>query len=213
MIRINLLPHREEKKKQRRREFAVMMVLAAFAGGLIVILVGQFIDGLISAQNGRNTFIEAENKKLDEQIKEIASLKQEIDQLKARQQAVEDLQSDRNLPTLMLDDLVRFTPEGIYLRGIKQDGLKVNLTGLAQSNERVSEFLRNLSGATQWINSPELIEIKTQVANSGPVSRSKLFEFSLNVNLKRPGAKPAADGKPPQDGAKPAAPTAPKSAS
>jgi type IV pilus assembly protein PilN len=199
-IRINLLPHREEKKKQRRRDFAIQAALVALAGGLVVILVGQFIEGMISKQVARNNFIEQENKRLDEQIKEIASLKQEIEALKARQTAVEDLQSDRNLPTILLDELVRLTPEGIYLRSIKQEGLKVTVTGMSQSNERVSEYLRNLGGTSQWIGSPELVEIKAAAdavrSGSSAPRGSKLFDFNLNFALKRPGAdKDKADEK------------------
>jgi type IV pilus assembly protein PilN len=206
MIRINLLPHREEKKKQRRRDFTVRAFLSLIGAGLVVLLVGQIIDAMISNQNGRNEFIRAENKKLDEQIKEIATLKQEIEALKARQQAVEDLQADRNLPVHLLDELVKQTPEGIYLKQIKQEALKVNVVGFAQSNERVSEYLRNLGNASQWLDTPELIEIKAaQVpVQAGRAGASRnLFEFGLNVNLKRPRG---ADTQP--DGKKPGAPAA-----
>jgi type IV pilus assembly protein PilN len=216
MIRINLLPHREEKKKQRRRDFAVRSFLSLLGAGLVVLLVGQAIDKMISDQKGRNEFIRAENKKLDEQIKEIATLKQEIEALKARQQAVEDLQSDRNLPVHLLDELVKQTPEGIYLKQIKQDGLKVGVSGFAQSNERVSEYLRNLGNASQWVESPELIEIKAAQVQSGAGGRAQgstrnLFEFALNVGLKRsrpadqPDAKkPGAPATAPRPGAAPA---------
>jgi type IV pilus assembly protein PilN len=208
MIRINLLPHREEKKKQRRRDFGVRAVLSLIASGLLVVLVGQFIDKLITDQKSRNEYIIAENKKLDEQIKEIATLKQEIDALKARQQAVEDLQGDRNLPVHLLDELVKQTPEGVYLKQIKQDGMKVGVVGFAQSNERVSEYLRNLSNASQWLEAPELIEIKAVQMQQGTgrqTSSRGLFEFGLNVALKRPRSADSADPK------KPGAPaTAPK---
>jgi type IV pilus assembly protein PilN len=209
MIRINLLPHREEKKKQRRRDFAVRSFLSLIGAGLVVLLVGQAIDKMITDQKARNEFIRAENKKLDEQIKEIATLKQEIEALKARQQAVEDLQGDRNLPVHLLDELVKQTPEGIYLKQIKQEGLKVGVFGFAQSNERVSEYLRNLGNASQWLDAPELIEIKaaqvpTQAGGRAGATRN-LFEFSLNVNMKRPRAAEQPDGK------KPSAPaTAPR---
>jgi type IV pilus assembly protein PilN len=208
MIRINLLPHREEKKKQRRRDFAVRSFLSLIGAGLIVLLVGQAIDKMITDQKARNDFIRAENKKLDEQIKEIATLKQEIEALKARQQAVEDLQGDRNLPVHLLDELVKQTPEGVYLKQIKQEGLKVGVVGFAQSNERVSEYLRNLGNASQWLDAPELIEIKAaQVPVSGGRQGATrgLFEFALNVNLKRPRSAEQPDGK------KPSAPaTAPR---
>jgi type IV pilus assembly protein PilN len=207
-IRINLLPHREEKKKQRRRDFFVQAALTALAGGLVVVLVGQFYQGLISKQNDRNNIIDKENKVLDGQIKEVLTLKQDIEALKARQTAVEDLQSDRNLPTIFLDELVRLTPEGIYLKAIKQEGLKVNVTGWAQSNDRVTEYLRSLNGTSEWIGSPELVEIKTTDSRSGSaVSQrgSKLFEFGLNFNLKRSGTKEKIGEKPAPAGTRKAA--------
>ena len=207
-IRINLLPHREEKKKQRRRDFFVQAALTALAGGLVVVLVGQFYQGLISKQNDRNNIIDKENKVLDGQIKEVLTLKQDIEALKARQTAVEDLQSDRNLPTIFLDELVRLTPEGIYLKAIKQEGLKVNVTGWAQSNDRVTEYLRSLNGTSEWIGSPELVEIKTTDSRSGSAASqrgSKLFEFGLNFNLKRSVTKEKAGEKTAPAGARKAA--------
>ncbi|MDP9109923.1 MAG: PilN domain-containing protein, partial [Pseudomonadota bacterium] len=151
MIRINLLPHREERRKQRKNAFIAMLAVSAVIGGLIVLLVGIVIANKISAQTQRNAFIKAENVKLDNEIKEIATLKAEIEALKARQQAVEDLQGDRNQPVYLMDELVKQVPEGTYLRAFKQDGQRVVLSGYAQSNERVSELLRNLSNNSPWL--------------------------------------------------------------
>ncbi len=200
-IAINLLPHRAIKRGQRRRDFFVLAALVAGAAALLVVLVGGVIQGYVVAQQARNEYIKQKNAELDKQIAEVATLRQEIEALRARQTAVEDLQSDRNQPVHLLDELVKQTPEGIYLRSIKQDGQKVLLTGYAQSNERVSELLRNLSYNSEWFEKPNLIEIKVsqQVASRGP----RLFEFSMDVLLKRapvpkaaaaaaPGATPAA---------------------
>ena len=183
MVRINLLPHRAEKRAQRRRDFYVLVALAFGAAVVIVIAVAFVINTYIGVQNDRNEFIKAENKKLDEQIKEIASLRQDLEALKARQQAVEDLQADRNLPVHLLDELVKQVPEGVYLQSLKQDNLKVGLTGFAQSNERVSELLRHLGNNSTWIGSPELVEIKAV-----PVGRDnkRLFQFTVNVTINRP---------------------------
>ena len=124
-----------------------------------------------------------ENRKLDTQIKEIATLRQEIDGLRARQRAVEDLQADRNLPVYLLDEVVKQVPEGIYLRSVKQEDRRVNVSGWAASNERVSEFLRNLQNNSRVLEKPELIEIK--VAGTGPAGiNRRVFEFSLNFSLK-----------------------------
>jgi type IV pilus assembly protein PilN len=192
MTLINLLPHREQKRNQRRKDFYVTAGLALIAAIVIVFAIGVVIDSFISNQAERNNFIKAENLKLDDQIKEIASLKQEIEALKARQQAVQDLQSDRNLPVHLLDELTKQVPEGIYLQTIKQDNLKVAMVGMAQSNERVSELLRNLGNNSEWLTAPELIEIKT--ATAGKDGR-RLNQFTVNVSIKRPDAKNDAQGK------------------
>jgi type IV pilus assembly protein PilN len=181
--RINLLPHREMKKAAKRRDFAIGAGLVAALAVMIVILVGGVIQGYISAQTARNQFIKGENEKLDGQIKEIANLREEIEALKARQTAVENLQGDRNQPVQLLDELVTLVPEGVFLRTLKQNGPKVTLTGLAQSNERVSEFLRNL-GASKYLESPELVEIKASTFQAGK-DQKKAFDFNLNVQIKR----------------------------
>lgn len=188
MISINLLPHREEKRKKRQSEFYAMLGLAGTAATLIVILIGFGIGNKISAQEQRNNFIKTENAKLDTQIKEISTLKQEIDSLKARQQAVEDLQSDRNQPVYLMNELVKQTPEGVYLRAFKQDGQRVVMNGYAQSNERVSEFLRNLSNNSPWLDLPELVEIRSTNVGQGKDAK-KIFEFTVNVGIKRPRDK------------------------
>lgn len=184
MIKINLLPHREEKRKKRQSAFYAMLGLAGVVAALIVITVGFGIGNKISIQEQRNNFIKTENARLDIQIKEISTLKQEIEALKARQQAVEDLQGDRNQPVYLMDELVKQTPEGVYLRAFKQEGQRVVLNGYAQSNERVSEFLRNLSNNSPWLNLPELIEIRSTNLGQGKDAK-KVFEFNVNVGIKR----------------------------
>lgn len=185
MIKINLLPHREEKRKQLKNDFFALLALFAILGALVVIVIFTIFSQEISAQNDKNNFIKAENAKLDEKIKEVASLTQEIDSLKKRQEAVEDLQGDRNQPVFMLDELVKHTPEGLYLKALKQEGQRVALTGYAQSNERVSEFLRNVTNQSPWLQKPELVEIKLVTLGQGRDAKS-VFEFSMNVDIKRP---------------------------
>lgn len=196
MIKINLLPHREERRKQRKKEFVAMMLLSAIVGALIVLAVGAFFANKLSEQEQRNNFIKAENTRLDAEIKEVASLKQEIEALKARQQAVEDLQSDRNQPIYLMDELAQQVPEGVYLKSFKQDGQRVLLNGYAQSNERVSELLRNLGNSSPWLERPDLIEIRSVGIGQGKDAK-KVFEFSINAGIKRPrdNDQPAVDAK------------------
>ena len=193
MIRINLLPHREEKRKQRRHAFFAMLALSALVGGIILMVIAGIIGNNISNQTARNTVIKNANAKLDAEIKEIASLRQEIDALKARQQAVEDLQSDRNQPVHLLDELVKQVPEGVYLRSFKQEAQRVVLNGYAQSNERVSELLRNLSNNSPWLEHPDLIEIRSTGIGQGKDAK-KVFEFTINVGIKRESNKDAPAG-------------------
>jgi len=200
-IRVNLLPHREARRKRQKNAFFAMTGVSVLVGGALVLLVWSVLEGYLGSQRARNDLIAQENTKLDVQIKEIASLRQEIDALRARQKAVEDLQSDRNQPVYLLDELTRQTPEGIYLRSIRQDDRKVNLSGWAASNERVSEFLRNLQNNGRYVERPELIEIK--LAGSGPQGiQRRLFEFSLNVNMKQNPDRPVAATAPAGSGAK-----------
>jgi type IV pilus assembly protein PilN len=185
MVKINLLPHREEKRKQRKAAFVALLGMAAVAGVVVVLAVGGIIAAKISGQNQRNEFIKAENAKLDVQIKEIASLREEIEALKARQQAVEDLQSDRNQPVYLMDELVKQVPEGVYLKSFTQEGQHVALHGYAQSNERVSELLRNLGNNSPWLEKPDLIEIRSVGVGQGRDAK-KVFDFTVNVGIKRP---------------------------
>ena len=207
-IRINLLPHREARRERQKKSFYALTALSVVAGALLVGLVWSILEGYIGSQSSRNDMIEAENKKLDVQIREIATLKQEIEGLRSRQKAVEDLQADRNQPVYLMDELTKLTPEGIYLKSIKQEDKKVNVTGWAASNERVSEFLRNLQNNGRYLERPDLVEIK--IAQSSPQGiQRRLFDFSLNFTMKAtPNAAAATPGQPAKPAPKPVASSA-----
>jgi len=208
--RVNLLPHRAARRERQKKLFWALTGLAAVAGLFLVGAVWTVLQGYIANQEARNQFIRAENAKLDTQIKEIATLRQEIDGLRARQRAVEDLQADRNQPVYLLDEIAKQVPEGIYLRSIKQENRKVNVTGWAASNERVSEFLRNLQNNSRVLEQPELIEIK--VAGQGPAGvNRRVFEFGLNFTM-RPTPERAQLQQAQARPATAAAPTAPAAA-
>jgi type IV pilus assembly protein PilN len=160
-------------------------------GAVVVLVVGAYNATRISIQNERNRVIKVANVELDGKIKEIATLKQEIEGLKARQQAVEDLQGDRNQPVFLMDELVRQTPTGVYLKGFRQEGQKVTMQGYAQSQERVAELLRNLAGNSAWLERPDLTEVKS-VALAQNKSGRKVVEFNMSVGIKRPRDKEAA---------------------
>jgi type IV pilus assembly protein PilN len=200
-VRVNLLPHREQKRQRQKQTFFVMTGLSFVAGALLVMLVWSVLEGYIDIQKNRNKLIADENHRLDAQIKEIASLKQEIEALRSRQKAVEDLQADRNQPVFLLDELTRQTPEGIYLRTVKQEERKVTVAGWAASNERVSEYLRNLTNNGRYVERPELIEIRIAGASPDGIQR-RLFDFSLSFTMKPTGEL----GTPAKTAGAPAAP-------
>ena len=186
MILINLLPHREERRQQRKRAFFGGLIAAFIVGVAIAGAWYTVLSQLTAAQEARNGFLKEETAKLDAQIRDIANLRTEIEALNARKKAVEDLQTDRNVPVHLLDELVRQTPEGVYLQSIKQAGNLVSISGQAQTNERVSELLRNTSYNSTWLEKPELIEIKSGTTLGPNKEPRRVFDFLMRVSLKRP---------------------------
>lgn len=186
MILINLLPHREVARKRRKEAFQVTMFASVIAGLLIAALVYWWVQLQIEEQQGRNAYMQSEITVLNKQIKEIEGLEGEITALRERQKAVEDLQANRNLPVHLLNELVRQLPEGLYITSLKQNGLLVEMKGVAQSNERVSEVLRNLSGGTPWFRSPNLREIVAGSVALSPKDQRKVVNFTLNFSLVLP---------------------------
>ncbi len=186
MILINLLPHREAARKRRKEAFFVTLGAAALLGGLICGAVYVWYQAQISSQQSKNTFLQSEIKKLEVQIKDVATLQAEIAALRARQQAVEDLQSDRNMPVHLLNELVKQLPDGVYVNSMKQEGSNVSLLGVAQSNERVSELLRNLANSSEWFARPELIEIVAASVSLTPKDIRRVANFSVKVQLRKP---------------------------
>ena len=193
MILINLLPHREARRQQRKKAFFAGLGLAVLAGVAIVGVWHTIVAQMISNQDQRNAFLSVEIKRLDAQIADVANLKNEIEALKARQKAVEDLQADRNMPVYLLNELVTQTPEGVYLTSVHQNGQQVSITGVAQTNERISEFLRNTSSNSPWLEKPQLVSINAQTMQvAGSRDQRRMFAFVMGVTLKRPPAPGAA---------------------
>lgn len=194
MILINLLPHREASRKRRKEAFYATLGAAALLGGVIAGAAYIWYQAQISNQQSKNLYLQTAITKLEGEIKEISSLQGEITALRARQQAVEDLQGDRNLPVHLLNELVRQLPDGVYLTSMKQDNQIVTLQGMAQSNERVSELLRNLGNNSPWLVKPELVEITAANVSLSPRDQRRVASFTMRINVKRPtdAAKAAA---------------------
>ena len=185
MILINLLPHREAARKRRRDFFNVSLAASALLGCLVAGSVFLWYQAAISAQEGTNQTLQTEIKKLEGQIKDIEGLEAEIAALRARQQAVEDLQSDRNLPVHLLTEIVNQLPDGVFVSKLVQVDQAVTISGVAQSNERVSELLRNLAGNTPWFTKPELVEIVAGSIALAPKDLRRVSNFVIRVRLVR----------------------------
>ena len=197
MIRINLLPHREEKRKARQKQFAILAGLAAAFGLAVAGLLWVVFDAQIDNQKGRNKYLTDEIAKLDKQIDEIKRIREETASLLSKKQVVEGLQSNRSEPVYLLDQLLRQLPEGLYLKSIRQTGAKISVTGYAQSNARVSAFMRNIE-ASPYLGNPNLIQITAVTVNT-----QRANEFILDFLIKRVKAD---DGKGAPKDANPAKP-------
>ena len=179
MIRINLLPHRQEKRAQRKKQMAVGAGIAAAIGLVIGLLGHTYFSGRVDTQRVRNAYLSEETKKLDAQIEKIKAIKEQTADLMARKQVVEGLQTNRAESVHLMDQLVRLLPEGMWIKSVKQSGQIVNVVGYAQTNGRISTLMRNFD-SSEWLEKPELVEIKAVVLNNNPTS-----EFSMNVRVKR----------------------------
>jgi type IV pilus assembly protein PilN len=185
MIRINLLPHREVRRKQQQTQFFITLGIVAAIGAGIWFVVHTYLEGQFDRQVSRNKYLQEEIVKLDKQIAEIQKLKDQIAALKARAKVVETLQGTRSEVVHLLDQLVRQLPDGVYLKGIKQTGNRVLISGYTSSQARVSTLMRNLESSPHLEN-PNLIEIKAvQLGNR------RLNEFTMNISILRAKADPA----------------------
>ena len=178
MIRINLLPYRQEKREAQQREFNMMVGFTAIASAACIFLATNFIDHQIESQQARNERLDQEIASLDKEIADIKDLKTQIKLMIARKQVVENLQTNRNQSVVMLDELSRQLPDGMFYHSIKQEGKKITLEGVADTNARVATMVHNLNDS-KWLTSPVLIEIKAVEAD-----QEKQNLFKLNVNIK-----------------------------
>ena len=193
MAKINLLPWRAERRAQRQKEFYGMLGLAAVAGVLLSFLIWFYYGQQISGQQTRNQFLEQEIAKVKAQNEEIKTLGRQKDRLLARKKVIEQLQANRSQMVHLFDSLVRTIPDGVALSNIKQEGEILTLEGRAQSNARVSAYMRNLEGSG-WMTDPDLSIIEAKAAEKGAPgtsssqTRALPYAFALKVKLANPAA-------------------------
>ena len=182
MARINLLPWREQLREERKQRFLVALggVLVVAAGA--VFLGDQYLNGAIEQQKSRNEFVRKEIAVLDARIKEISELKTRREQLLERMKIIQDLQGNRPIIGRVFDQLVRTLPDGVYFTGLKLTGKSIAILGAAESNNRVSNLMRNLD-SSEWLESPNLTEVKAVTA--GAVDQANVFK--LTVQQTQPG--------------------------
>lgn len=175
MPRINLLPWRDELRAQRRNQFYMAMG-GAFGVAAVLVLIGILLmNGVIDAQHDRNNLLKEEIAQLDVRIKEIVDLEQKKNRLVARMKIIEELQMSRPVIVHLFEELVTTLPDGVYLTSVKQTGKTLEIKGVAESNTRVSAFMRNID-KSEWLESPDLkvVEVK-----SGGLVGSRASEFTV----------------------------------
>lgn len=192
MIRINLLPHREAERKRRRDRFHRAVGGALASGALLAGLLYASLTARMADQVQRNELLSEGIRHLEGQIRDIATISRDIQALRARERAVQQLQTDRNLPVALLGELAAFLPDGAFLTSVRQEDATILVTGVADSNERVSEFMRRLAQDGRHMGRPELVEVVAGSLPLGPRDSRRVANFTLRVLLSRPVQAPAA---------------------
>jgi type IV pilus assembly protein PilN len=216
MAHINLLPWREERRQVRKREFFALLAAVVIGSALTVFGAMMFFDQQIDLQNARLQFLDAEIAELDTKIAKIKELEKRKADLLQRQKIIEDLQSQRHVMVHLFDELVTTIPEGTFLTNMKQTGQRVELSGRAQSNARVSQFMRSLENSP-WMKQADLIKVETKVDSPAATQPRSIAEagarneFQLAVTIENPNAPKteqdaSTSGSPPPPGSAAAPP-------
>ncbi len=180
MPRINLLPWREEQRKERQKNFGIATLTSVIVGLLVIWGVNTYMQGVIDYQNSRNQRLKQEIATLDEQIKEIKNLRLKKERLLLRMAAIEDLQKTRPEVVHLFDEMVKVTPEGVYLTELTQTGRNLLIKGIAESSTRVSALMRNID-ASPWLANPVLRVVQSGKNNRG-AEAERGAEFTLSAS-------------------------------
>ena len=187
MARINLLPWRDEQREERKKRFVAMLLGAAFAGGGIIFMADGYVSDMLVHQQGRNQFVQNEINGLNSRIKEIDELKKKRAELLDRMDVIQSLQGNRPIIVRVFDGIARAVPDGVYLTSVEMEEENLAITGVAESNDRVSMFMRRLD-ASDWFESPNLTAVKA-LDNDGRDGS----QFDMTVRQTSP--KPQREGK------------------
>ncbi|MCM0610951.1 PilN domain-containing protein [Marinobacter sediminum] len=187
MAKINLRPWREELRAEKQKQFVVMILGAAIIAAGVVFLWKSDMDSRIAYQQSRNAYIETAAKKLDQQIREIESLKRKRDELLARMKVIQDLQGKRPVIVRVFDELVRTLPDGLFYSDLARAGDRINIVGMAESNSRISTLMRQFENS-DWFANPNLSNV-----SAADDRRAGYSQFNLSVQQKTP--EPEAEDK------------------
>lgn len=187
MARINLLPWREELREERRKRFLLVLIGVVVGSIGLVLITDQVIGNSINRQLARNDYLGKQIAVVDERIKQISELKARRQQLVERMRIIQDLQGNRQISGRIFDQLARTLPDGVYFTEVKMDGKTLSVTGAAESNNKVSELMRNLD-ASDWFDAPSLTEVKSTTA--GQLDQANVFQ--LTVRQTQPATMEAA---------------------
>lgn len=176
MARINLLPWREERREERRKRF-LLILIGVLAGSIGAVLIAdQIISAAIERQMARNDYIGKQIAVVDERIKQISELKARRQQLVERMRIIQDLQGNRQISGRVFDQLARTLPDGVYFTDVKMAGKTLSISGAAESNNRVSELMRNLD-ESDWFDAPSLNEVKASSADQ--IEQANVFQLTV----------------------------------
>jgi type IV pilus assembly protein PilN len=177
MAKINLLPWRQEYRAQKQKEFQQVLVLVIIAAAASVFLWMKTVDRQVASQNERNQILQVKINALNKQVSEIKDLKKRRQELIDRMRVIQALQGNRPLAVRYFDELVQATPEGLWLTALERKGSGLSVSGIAESNNRVSSFMRNLD-QSDWYESPNLTDV-----TASPAFGEQASAFQLTVNL------------------------------
>jgi len=181
MAKINLLPWRQEFRAQKQKEFQQVAALVVIAAGFSVFMWMKFVDSQVANQNERNQLLQTEITALNRQVREIKDLKKRRQELIDRMRVIQELQGNRPLAVRYFDEMVRATPEGLWLSNLKRNGRTLKISGVAESNNRVSSFMRNLD-QSEWFESPNLTGVTAKPAFG---EQASAFEMTVNVSSRK----------------------------